>query len=84
MHEATISQNVLQEPVRFFKEKKMQREIFDKWGLIVMVATCIFSLFLFWSYSGQFIFSLMAALIAGGMVWMAYIVIRIVYFSLKK
>ena len=62
----------------------MQKEIFDIWGLVVMVATGVFSWFLFWSYSGEFTFSLFAAIMAAGMVWMAYVIIRMVYLALRK
>jgi hypothetical protein len=62
----------------------MNNEIIDKWSLIVMAATAIFSWILFWSFSGEPIFSFMAALMSAGMIWMAYIVIRMVYFALRK
>ncbi len=64
--------------------EKMKNEIIDKWGLVVMAVTAVFSWIFFWSYSGELMFSLMAALMAAGMVWMAYVVMRIVYFALMK
>ncbi len=62
----------------------MKNEIFEKWGLVVMLATAVFSWIFFWNYSGEFIFSFIAALIAAGMIWMAYVVIRIVIFAFRK
>ncbi len=62
----------------------MKNEIIDKWGLVVMGATGVLSWLIFWSYSGEFIFSVMAALMAAGMVWMAYVVLRMVFFAFRK
>ena len=62
----------------------MNNEIIEKWGLVVMAATAVFSWIFFWNYSGELMFSFMAALMAAGMIWMAYVVMRIVYFALMK
>jgi hypothetical protein len=60
----------------------MKDIIIDRWSFLVMAVTLIFSWLLFWSYTSDIFFSFLAALIAAFMIWLAYIGIRLLYFSL--
>jgi len=54
----------------------MKTGLIDKWSIVAAIATLIFSFFLFYSYSSESRFSFAAALLAAGLVWLAYIVVR--------
>lgn len=62
----------------------MRTNLFDKWCFITTVATLLFSWSLFWSYTGEPIGSFTAAIIASGLVFLAYIVFRMVYLAFRE
>lgn len=62
----------------------MPNELIDKWSYAILIATLIFSWFLFWSYSSEIFLSFLAAVIAAGMAWLAYFVLRMIFFAFRN
>lgn len=58
-------------------------EFNDPIGLIVAAVTALFSLILFYSLNGMFLGSLAAAIMAGTLAWLSYIVLRMIYLTFK-
>lgn len=59
-------------------------KIFEPTGVIVALATLIFSLILFYNDTNVFLGSLMAALLAAALVWMTYVILRLVVLAFRK
>ncbi len=62
----------------------MKATLIDKWSVIITIASLIFSWALFWSYTGDPIGSFSAAAIAAGMVFLAYVVMRMVIMAIRR
>ncbi|MGZ3633445.1 MAG: hypothetical protein ACXU9U_00195 [Parachlamydiaceae bacterium] len=62
----------------------MMNELIDRWGFILMISILIFSWILFWGYTSDPFFSFLAALLAASMMWLAYIVIRMILLAFWK
>lgn len=58
--------------------------IIEPIGFILAGITLVFSLFLFYSDTTQFMGSLMAALLAAALVWVTYIILRWVLLAIRK
>ena len=58
-------------------------KIIEPIGYIIAAATLIFSLILFYSDTGQFLGSLGAAILAAGLVWVSYVITRMLWLALK-
>lgn len=62
----------------------MDRPLIDRWGYILTLGSCLFSWILFWSYTGDPIGSLSAAVIAAGLFFLAYIVLRMLILAFRS
>lgn len=58
--------------------------VFDTVGVIVALSTLIFSQFLFWSYTGEFVGSFAAAVIASFLVWISYVILKWLVLAFKR
>lgn len=61
-----------------------QEKIFEPIGYIIGAATFLFSLFLFYSDTSVFWGSFAAALIAAGLIWVSYVILRIFFLALRR
>ena len=59
-------------------------KIFEPIGVIVAAATFLFSLILFYTDTATFWGSVFAALLAGGLTWVTYVILRIFYLAVKR
>ena len=59
-------------------------KIIDRKSYLIALLTFAFSLYLFYSDSQNFINSLYAAIITGGLVWATYLILRVLRFAIKK
>lgn len=59
-------------------------KVIEPIGYIVAACTLLFSLILFYSDNGMFLDSLMAALIASGLAWVTYIILRWAVLAARK
>lgn len=66
------------------QDNQFPNKIIESNGFIVAGLTAIFSLGLFYSENQSFFGSLFAALIAAGLIWVTYIILRIFFLALKK
>jgi multisubunit Na+/H+ antiporter MnhB subunit len=62
----------------------MRPPLIDRWSAIISLCVLIFCWMLFWNYTGDPIGSFSAAVIAAGLVFLACIVIRMVYLTFRK
>ena len=60
-----------------------RKAMFDRTGLIIAVATFIFSVILFSSQNHDIPGSIFAGLIAAGMFWIAYAILRWFYLATR-
>ncbi len=58
-------------------------EFNDPIGFIIAGVTLLFSLILFYTLNGMFLGSLAAAIMAGALAWLSYIVLRMIYLTFK-
>lgn len=58
-------------------------KLFEPTGFIIAVATLIFSLILFYNETEAFLGSLAAALMAAGLFWITYLILRFVWITFK-
>jgi hypothetical protein len=59
------------------------KKIIEPIGFIVAAATALFSLLLFYSDTSSFWGSLFAALIASGLTWISYIILRWILLAVR-
>lgn len=62
----------------------MDATLVDKWSAIITASTWLFSWVLFWSYTNDPIGSCFAAAIAAGLVFLAYIVFRMLLLTFRR
>jgi hypothetical protein len=56
-------------------------KLFEPVGYFIAVATTAFSTVLFYYYSSDLYYSLLAAFLSGLMVWLSYIIMRLLYIA---
>lgn len=61
-----------------------QNKIIEPIGIILAAACFLFSLYLFYSDTATFGGSLAAALLAAGLFWVMYVIIRMVVLAFKE
>ena len=61
-----------------------KQKLFEPTGYLVALTTLIFSWILFYSQNGVFLGSFFAALLAAGLFWITYVMLRLVWFTFKK
>ncbi|MEI8124251.1 MAG: hypothetical protein WCG42_00670 [Parachlamydiaceae bacterium] len=61
-----------------------QNRIIEPFGFIFAAATFLFSLYLFYTDTSTFWGSFAAALMAAGLLWMMYVILRIVFLTFKR
>lgn len=59
-------------------------KLFEPTGVIIAAATLIFSLILFYNDTNIFLGSLFAALLASGLTWMTYVILRLVLLAFRR
>lgn len=59
------------------------QKLIDRLGIISSILFFVFSLILFFIYSNEFTNSFAAALIASGLFWSTYVMLRVVYLTFK-
>jgi hypothetical protein len=62
---------------------KNQHPVFEMKGYILAVATFLFTLVLFFSYTQELMWCLIASLINAGIVWGSYLIMRLCYLASK-
>lgn len=60
-----------------------ETKVIDRLGFQISILFFFFSVILFYIYSSDFFYSFAAALIASGLFWATYVMLRIVYLSFK-
>jgi len=61
-----------------------RNNIIEPIGFIVTAVTLLFSFILFYSDNGQFLGSVYAALIAAGLAWVSYIMLRWMWLAMRE
>jgi hypothetical protein len=59
-------------------------KVIEPIGFVVAVATGLFSFILFYSDNGQFLGSLFAALMAAGLTWISYVILRWILLAIRE
>lgn len=59
-------------------------KVIEPIGFIVAGATLLFSLILFYTDNSQLLDSLLAAVMAAGLTWITYIILRWVWLAIKE
>lgn len=58
-------------------------KIIDRTSYIIAAATFLFSLILFYTDNGMFLGSLGAALLAAGLAWMTFVILKLLWLALR-
>lgn len=61
-----------------------RNKLIESTGLIIAVATFLFSLFLFYSETGMFWGSIGAALLTAGLIWVSYLIFRLILITFRS
>lgn len=59
-------------------------DLIDRGSFYFAGASFLFSFLLFYSYTGEFLGCLFAALLSASLFWASYIFFRLIYLSIKK
>lgn len=62
----------------------MKPKIIDRWGIITALIVFALTLLLFWKDSSEFLKSFEAAALTAGLVWSAYVILRMLVLSFKQ
>jgi hypothetical protein len=61
-----------------------RNKLIEPIGFIIALATFLFSLILFYSNTGMFWGSFAAALLAAGLFWISYVILRLVVLTFRS
>lgn len=61
-----------------------RNKLIDPTSLIIAAATFLFSLILFYGNTGMFLGSIAAALLAAGLIWISYLIIRLIVITFRS
>lgn len=59
-------------------------KLFEPTGVVIAAATLIFSLILFYNDTNVFFGSLAAAVLAAGLTWATYVILRLVLLAFRR
>lgn len=61
-----------------------KKKLFEPTGFLIAAATLLFSLILFYNDTDAFFGSLAAALLAAALIWLSYLVLRLVLIAFRS
>jgi hypothetical protein len=61
-----------------------KNKIIEPGGLVIAAATFLFSLILFYNDTGAFLGSVAAALLAAGLIWISYVILRLIIITFRS